>query len=228
MTFLLNNMDSKNKAVKDRQLCKPVAAIERLFKLTELEHAERFTLARNKTFPSHQETNQNFIYFLTEGRFAITRKHDGLYIASVTSPLVMGLSMLFQKVIYQKVEYTLFPETFCTGYKMTIEDAKVCIDRLGLWQDVAAVLAYSFELLMHRDRHFVGVNAYTMVRYSLLKIHEFSHTDRMHINVEQFIQQHTRLSRSRIMKILSDLRAGEYICMKRGRLLEINNLPEHY
>ncbi|HBW2625524.1 TPA: helix-turn-helix domain-containing protein, partial [Salmonella enterica] len=39
------------------------------------------------------------------------------------------------------------------------------------------------------------------------------------------IQQRTGLSRSRIMQVLSELKARDYIKILHGRLLELRNLP---
>ncbi|MGQ4695155.1 helix-turn-helix domain-containing protein [Enterobacter asburiae] len=42
------------------------------------------------------------------------------------------------------------------------------------------------------------------------------------------MQEKTHLSRSRVMKILSDLKAGDYIEIDRGILKKINRLPDNY
>ncbi|HEO9918192.1 TPA: helix-turn-helix domain-containing protein, partial [Enterobacter asburiae] len=46
--------------------------------------------------------------------------------------------------------------------------------------------------------------------------------------VSDYILEKTRLSRSRVMKILGDLRIGGYIEINRGILKKINKLPEKY
>ncbi|MCU3137330.1 helix-turn-helix domain-containing protein [Enterobacter cloacae] len=49
-----------------------------------------------------------------------------------------------------------------------------------------------------------------------------------YINVSDYILEKTRLSRSRVIKILGDLRIGGYIEINRGILIKINKLPEKY
>ena len=49
-----------------------------------------------------------------------------------------------------------------------------------------------------------------------------------YINVSDYILEKTRLSRSRVIKILGDLRIGGYIEINRGILIKINKLPENY
>lgn len=212
---------------KENSLCKPLASIERLSKIAN-DDAETFLLPRNRRLPIFDISVKPCIYIMTEGRFAISRNSDGLYLTSINSPLVLGLAMMFEEVLSQERRHALFSETECRGYKVPAEEAIKKITMLSLWPDVATILAYFLELLVDRDENLIGVNAYSMVRYNLIKIIEYSKSERMNINVEKFIHQHTRLSRSGIMKILSDLRFGGYIDMDRGRLISINNLPENY
>lgn len=208
-------------------LRKPLAAIERLSQIIT-EDMEPFILQRHKIFPIFDESSTRCIYVMTEGNFALVRNTDGLYIMSVRSPLVLGLSMIFKDIIAQDRHHTLFSETVCRGYKIPVDEAKHRITELNLWPDVSVILSYWLELLFDRDKSMVGADAYSMVRYNLLKIIQYSQTERMNINVEKFIHQHTRLARSGIMKILSDLKVGGYINMRRGRLVSINNLPKNY
>ncbi|QYH16903.1 hypothetical protein HB664_12950 [Enterobacter sp. DNB-S2] len=49
-----------------------------------------------------------------------------------------------------------------------------------------------------------------------------------YVNVSDYILEKTRLSRSRVMKILGDLCIGGYIEINRGILIKINKLPEKY
>ena len=51
---------------------------------------------------------------------------------------------------------------------------------------------------------------------------------RLLTNACDYIQEKTLLSRSGIMKILSDLKQGGHIVIERGILLEIKKLPEKY
>ncbi|WP_337242198.1 helix-turn-helix domain-containing protein, partial [Proteus faecis] len=48
------------------------------------------------------------------------------------------------------------------------------------------------------------------------------------INIYDYIQEYTNLARSTIIKILSDLKKGQYIVVEKGRLISLTNLPEKY
>lgn len=47
-------------------------------------------------------------------------------------------------------------------------------------------------------------------------------------SIEKYISERCYLGRSGIMKILSDLRKGGYVEIKRGKLIKIIKLPEKY
>lgn len=51
---------------------------------------------------------------------------------------------------------------------------------------------------------------------------------RLATNTCDYIQEKTLLSRSGIMKMLSELKHGEHIELQRGVLLTIHNLPAKY
>ncbi|WP_414714013.1 helix-turn-helix domain-containing protein [Scandinavium sp.] len=51
---------------------------------------------------------------------------------------------------------------------------------------------------------------------------------RERILVENYIRDKTNISRSRIMRIHSNLKAGGYILMDRGILKDISNIPLKY
>ncbi|HDR2347354.1 helix-turn-helix domain-containing protein, partial [Enterobacter kobei] len=51
---------------------------------------------------------------------------------------------------------------------------------------------------------------------------------RLNTTAAAYIKSRTYLSRSGIMRILSELRTGKYITMERGVLLDIHHLPRKY
>ncbi|WP_251277424.1 helix-turn-helix domain-containing protein, partial [Enterobacter hormaechei] len=48
------------------------------------------------------------------------------------------------------------------------------------------------------------------------------------INIYDYIQEYTSLARSTIIKILADLKKGNYIQVEKGRLMYLSVLPEKY
>jgi CRP-like cAMP-binding protein len=66
------------------------------------------------------------------------------------------------------------------------------------------------------------------VREFLIEINELIVQHQRDINIYDYIQEYTNLARSTIIKILSDLKKGQYIVVEKGRLLSLSALPEKY
>ncbi|MBU5540769.1 helix-turn-helix domain-containing protein, partial [Pluralibacter sp. S10_ASV_43] len=65
-------------------------------------------------------------------------------------------------------------------------------------------------------------------REFLYEINDLIVQQQRDINVYDYIQEYTNLARSTIIKILSDLKKGQYIVVEKGRLLNLTALPEKY
>ncbi len=65
--------------------------------------------------------------------------------------------------------------------------------------------------MTNRDRNLIGQDAYSQIKALLLELWSYPESSRFEINAQNFIQQRTGLSRSRIMQVLSELKAGDYI-----------------
>ncbi|CDL35783.1 FIG00510151: hypothetical protein [Enterobacter hormaechei] len=79
-----------------------------------------------------------------------------------------------------------------------------------------------------RDDVLVARSAYSVVREFLYEINDLTVHQQRDINVYDYIQEYTNLARSTIIKILSDLKKGQYIVVEKGRLLNLTALPEKY
>jgi hypothetical protein len=98
----------------------------------------------------------------------------------------------------------------------------------GLWPELTRVLSWYICMLSKRDDVLVARSAYSVVREFLLEINELIVHHQRDINVYDYIQEYTNLARSTIIKILSDLKKGQYIVVEKGRLINLTNLPEKY
>jgi len=194
-------------------LCRALASVGTPFTLTTGESLTVCTLSANES-----------VHIIADGCFTLTRRHDGLLVAADRAPFIFGLTEL----LHYPSSYDLIAECPCQGYSLPTESLKAEVSRMNLWHNVAQILAYFVYQLARRDNQLVAVNSYTMVRHNLLEIMSLPENVRMGINVQQFIHQRTRLSRSHIMKILADLRIGEFITIEQGRLIDIRTLPTDY
>lgn len=90
------------------------------------------------------------------------------------------------------------------------------------------MLAWYICLLSKRDDVLVARSAYSVVREFLIEINELIVDHQRDINIYDYIQEYTNLARSTIIKILSDLKKGQYIVVEKGRLISLTTLPEKY
>ncbi len=102
------------------------------------------------------------------------------------------------------------------------------IGEKDLWPALSNVLSWYICVMVKRDNVLVARNAYSVVREFLLEIHELITVHKRDINIYDYIQEYTNLARSTIIKILSDLKKGQYIVVEKGKLVSLNTLPERY
>ena len=79
-----------------------------------------------------------------------------------------------------------------------------------------------------RETELVGKDAYSKIRALLLELSRYPDNIREQINIAAFISHRTKMSKSRIMSILSELRTGEYITTNKGVLTSIAKLPTSF
>lgn len=170
------------------------------------------------------QENKKFIYLLAEGHFTFIRAKDGLVLASVRGEIVYGIA----ECLRPRGGWFLKVEEPCIARVIPAEQAFKVFTQQQLWEPVANVLAWFLQINSLRDEHLVGVPAYVMIRNKLLELHSQSPELRSGINVTDYIQERTQLARSTIMAILSELRRGDYIEIKRGKLVAVKHLPQDY
>lgn len=169
-----NNLPSLNK---------PVDAINKIIEIINDGDSEVFNLQRYRELTIISSSGDNYIYFFTEGSFSLSRSSDNLFIATLSAPFIIGLTLPFNK----SGQHLIFSETECRGFRISEKKTIEKINQHNLWKDIASILSYHIRLLIQRDEQLVGVSAYTTIRYSLLKLMEMSQQERMNINVEKFI-----------------------------------------
>jgi CRP-like cAMP-binding protein len=210
------------------QQAKPHAAIDALFSAL-LPFGKPFTVATGEVFLLHSE-QVNRIVLLESGIFSFCRSDSRLHVSSAFAPSLVGLVDSYG-VTYNvptRPEHILIAETGCRGRTVSLPDFIKVADECDLWHDVARILAYRLMVMNVRDRELVGVDSYLKVRALLIEIWAYADEYRQSINVLNFIQRRTGISRSRTMKLLSELRRGGYINIDGGRLLGIKKLPMAY
>ncbi|MEQ0826530.1 helix-turn-helix domain-containing protein [Enterobacter dykesii] len=159
-----------------------------------------------------------------EGLMAAYRTSDLLLLRYFQAPFIIGINALTDMndgityKAYSNVRYELLPR----------DSVLEKIDKANLWRETALLFMFGLKRFAEAYKSSAGLSTYELIRLNLLALMEEDEELRQTINVSDYIQDKTRLSRSRVMKILSDLREGDFIEMKRGILLKVNKLPENY
>lgn len=102
------------------------------------------------------------------------------------------------------------------------------IEKHNLWDVFAKHMQVIARSLFIHMTHVTPASAYEAIRFQLIELMNSSENVREHITAEKYIRSKTKLSRSGIMRILSQLKAGGYIVLENGVLKEITNLPAKY
>lgn len=210
------------------QQAKPYAALDALFSAL-WSFGKPFNLNPGDEFLLNSGS-ENEIVLLQSGIFSFCRRGSGLHVCSAFAPSIVGLVDSYG-VTYDvptRPEHFLVAETECRGRAVSLPDFIKTVDECDLWHDVARILAYRLMVMSVRDRELVGVDSYLKVRALLIELWAYASEYRQSINVLNFIQRRTGISRSRTMKLLSELKKGGYISIDGGRLLDMKKLPTAY
>ncbi|WMY73222.1 helix-turn-helix domain-containing protein [Buttiauxella selenatireducens] len=158
------------------------------------------------------------------GKVRVRRDSDEIVIASVPIPNIMGVGSLVPK------NAGLYIETVseCSIASLTSEQVLKLIGQLDLWQLLSAHITKVANNVLVYSIIMTPPTAYEVIRFQLLALMDEDSDIRNDITAANYILQRTRLSRSSVMKILAELKKGEFIVMDEGRLIHINKLPHKY
>ncbi|HAG0015969.1 TPA: helix-turn-helix domain-containing protein [Salmonella enterica] len=226
--FAKDNNENSLHSFLFSQQAKPHAAIDALFSAL-LPFGQPFTLGIGDEFYL-QANDEHYIVLLESGVVSFCHNDKRLHISSSFAPSVVGMVDSYGATynVPARPEHFLLAETVCTGRFVRLPDFIKIADECDLWHDVARCLAYRLMVMSARDRELVVVDSYLKVRALLTEIWAYPQAYRESIIVLNFIQRRTGISRSRTMKILSELKKGGYIHIDNGRLTALGKLPVAY
>lgn len=198
---------------------RPYHEIEKIISATE-----GFEEKSLKKWQKISTVENEFIHIIVSGEVEFRRESDELCLFTLQGQCIFGLSSI---IYHSSHMYGLVRSN--TVVRSIPKDAfSQLMTEKGLWPELTKVLAWYICMLSKRDDVLVARSAYSVVREFLLEINELIVHHQRDINVYDYIQEYTSLARSTIIKILSDLKKGQYIVVEKGQLLNITNLPEKY
>jgi len=200
---------------------KPYKHIEKLIN-TLLPLTERRILSRGEVVHYyHHDDRQCFL--LLQGSVALHRRGDGIVLNSESSPFILGVSSQFSS----EHLYVRALETSELA-AVSLERFNSTIAQHNLWEPFSHLLIYTASRVYEHCSRISQMSAYDIIRFQLVELMQEPEAIRMNTTAAAYIQSRTWLSRSGIMRILAELRPGQYITMERGVLLDIHHLPRKY
>jgi len=153
------------------------------------------------------------------GSFEVHRSIDGLMIVTVPAPNIIGLGV--------NDAFIVTAET-CKISTLTVSEVHHYFSENNLWEIAAQHMMVITNKLYSYSKQLSAPTAYEVICNQLRELSHEPVQLREKIAIERYIRDKTHLSRSSIMKILSELKVGGYIVIKDGRLCEIKHLPAKY
>lgn len=163
--------------------------------------------------------NIKLCYLLVEGTYKVYRSSDDLLITTIPAPTVTGLGVHDAYII---------TAARCKVATLSLQDVMRLIAENNLWELVTLHMMQLSTKLYIYSKQLTAPTVYEVICNLLLELMQEPEETRKSIAVERYIREKSHVSRSSVMKILSDLRAGGYIVTEEGRLIEVRHLPPKY
>lgn len=168
--------------------------------------------------------HRSMCYLVIEGTIAIYRRSDNMLLSTAKAPVVLGVANLTD-VFFDDYLKTVTP---CLIGTLPTDQLNEIIKDKALWGLISKHLMFMYNRLYNNIMPRGAPTAYEMIRQQLMLLMNEDESFRRSITVERYIRDKTQLSRSGVMRILADLKAGGYVEMEGGKLIKINKLPAKY
>lgn len=201
---------------------KPLAEIERLLK--NLSPASNKLETKNKQLLNYSVGKQHNCFLLHKGSVTLYRSIDGMVLNSESAPYLFGISTQLLESDYLYIRTQEGSEVSV----ISIEEANQIIAREDLWKSLSTLLIYTATRVYDHCTKISSLSSYKIICYQLYELMNETKEIRDSISVVSYIKNRTFISRSSIMKILAQLKAGGYIVTDKGLLKSINDIPSKY
>ncbi len=204
---------------------KPLDSIYRMIDVLETSANDLPVIDKNNSMMFQSLNQQPYIFIVLEGKMDIWRQIDNVLVETAFSPSIIGLLGAPLRFEAYYIKYS----DNCKIKGLPQEEALDLIDKHHLWRDYVTYLGYLNDHKMHRDMLLLNSTSYESICMLITELDLYSPEEKATISVVDFILQRSTLSRSGVMKILSDLRYGKYIDIKHGKLVRvIKPFPVNY
>ncbi|MGL5384402.1 MAG: helix-turn-helix domain-containing protein [Serratia sp. (in: enterobacteria)] len=164
-------------------------------------------------------------YLIHEGIVGFYREADEKLLVAMQAATILGIADNDDDSTRQ---FRLQPLTPCKITPLTLNTVYEVIRQKALWETLARHLNAVVFKLIQSSIQLSAPSAYEIMRYQLMELMVEPDEVRLRMTAERYIRYKTNLSRSGIMRILSNLKTGGYIEIEEGKLMKINKLPAKY
>lgn len=169
-------------------------------------------------------SNKRMCFILFKGVCIVNRSNDSLVLSTIKAPAIVGV----QDVFHEKSDAQVSAISDIEYVLMEVDEMFSYADKHDLWKSICYVLMLSATRFSEYQKETVGVSNYELMCNFLRSLSRESFEVRATTTALDYIQGRSRLSRSGIMKTLASLKAGGYIMIKNGLLIEIKTLPKKF
>jgi CRP-like cAMP-binding protein len=201
---------------------KPLAEIEAL--ISKLNPFSNKLETKPRQVINYLDSDQRKCFLLHKGNVSLYRSIDGMVLNTESAPFIFGMST---QLMEQEHLYIRTHEESEVSW-ITLDLANQIIAQEELWKELSTQLIYTITRVYDHCTKISSLSSYDIIRYQLYELMSETEEIRNSVSIANYIQSRTFLSRSSIMKILAQLKAGGYIITERGCLLAINNIPLKY
>ncbi|HEB0852707.1 TPA: helix-turn-helix domain-containing protein [Citrobacter braakii] len=201
----------------------PRESIKRLGDMI-IQYGYSFHLAEGNELIRTSPDDEPLFFYLVKGQVRYELSDD-YWLSSVRAPMVLG----FVDYYYPN-EYAgrFFTETETSGFYLSAEKVGQLISENDLWYDVSVILSYIIRRLLAREMLLSSSNAYKIICHYLNILNSECPEVKERLSALYYLHKHTKLSKSMISLIISELKKGEYIDISKGHLKSIKFLPESF
>lgn len=204
---------------------KPTEVINKLISVFRTASLLIETKAKDSVIDLNPENGEPQVVLVLDGALNIYRSADELRFARAAAPNLFGMQgSPFRYNLYQfRGEKGAVLETLPYSRAMEL------VSEHQLFKEVLDFQTYLSDFQAYRTNLLISKSTYQIVCAFLLELEMMSPEQRLRTSVFNYIHDHTHLARSGVMKILSDLRQGEYINIENGKLIAIlKKFPREY
>ena len=209
---------------------KPIKVLESLF-IALLPRGKKIELSRSTTYTLNNENDGMGVILLQKGLLTACTQPSNTVLQTFFPPTMIGMIdnyRHFYNAPGLQAENVYFAETDVTFFFVSLESFVSVMDEQNLWHDIARLLAHRLLVLSSKLQVNINADSYEVIRNLILELWDYPEEYRVQISLPHFIRRRTGISRSRIMKILQDLKIGGYIQIQQGKLLSVSRLPVSY